>query len=452
MKRLLPEADHPEIPPDREGGSSSWVHLGLILSGRLAQVSSLALLPLWIGLTALVSWLWQPLWISGGAGFALFLLLDAVMLAFLPRTHRSWGPVTPPLLGLAVVRLLFFAAGGLLAGHDRGLGVTLLANAALSGMAFYATWIEPFQIHRTRMRMHIDGWSPGESIRVMHISDIHFERASLRETRLLDLVREERADLLLLTGDYLNLSSVYDPTAQQGVRHLLAQLTAPLGVYAITGSPVVDIEGIVPEIFDGLDIRWLDDEAVPVDVSGHTLWLLGVRNTYDEQRDTQALEKLADATPEEAFRVLLYHTPDLMPVAAKLGVDLYMCGHTHGGQIRLPGYGAVATSSRWGKRYEQGRYQEGETTLYVSRGLGLEGLGAPRARFLAPPEIIVWELEARAIAVSVGQGATHLGFGVRGASGVARRWDEQSALHLFCPTAIALARGKHPLKNGRPAV
>jgi predicted MPP superfamily phosphohydrolase len=81
-----------------------------------------------------------------------------------------------------------------------------------------------------------------------------------------------------------------------------------------------------------------------------------------------------------------------MPEAVELGVDLYLCGHTHGGQIRLPGFGALITSSEFWKRYEMGRYEENGTTLYVSRGLGMEGLGAPRARFLSRPEIIEWRL------------------------------------------------------------
>ena len=106
---------------------------------------------------------------------------------------------------------------------------------------------------------------------------------------------------------------------------------------------------------------------------------------------------MSEQVPAGAFSILLYHTPDLMPYIADArvagtGVTLYLAGHTHGGQIRLPIYGALATSSRWGKRYEMGRYYEGETTLYVSRGLGMEGLGAPRARFLAPPEIILWNI------------------------------------------------------------
>ena len=186
---------------------------------------------------------------------------------------------------------------------------------------------------------------------------------------------------------------MYDPVAQAGVRELLARLHAPLGVYAVTGSPVVDVTGIVPEIFAGLDIRWLNDEAHTIRHGEQALHLLGVRTTYDETRDAAALQRLMQASPRDALTLLLYHTPDLMPEAARLGVQLYLCGHTHGGQLRLPFYGALATSSRWGKKYEMGLYHEGDATLYVSRGLGMEGLGAPRARFLAAPEVILWTID-----------------------------------------------------------
>jgi predicted MPP superfamily phosphohydrolase len=70
-----------------------------------------------------------------------------------------------------------------------------------------------------------------------------------------------------------------------------------------------------------------------------------------------------------------------------------LSGHTHGGQVRLPWFGALVTSSLYGKAFEMGRYQLAGLTLYVTRGIGLEGSAAPRARFLCPPEVIVWEID-----------------------------------------------------------
>jgi predicted MPP superfamily phosphohydrolase len=383
----------PTIPPDRADGSSSFVHLALIVSGALGRIEPLNLLPAWAALAAIAGWPWQTLRLPAIILSAFFLIVDWAMLGLLPVKRRSWGPVTPSLLGLALVRTFLSWTGAWLVPNATGLGLIALVHTLLSAVAIYATWIEPFRLGVTQQTYHPPQWDHrAPSLRVLHISDLHFEGQSPREDALLAQVTALAPDLILLTGDYLNLSSVYDPAAQAGAREVLAQLHAPLGVYAVTGSPVVDVTGIVPQIFAGLDIHWLDDEASVIQHGEYTLSLLGVRTTYDEDRDAAALQRLAQAVPHDAVSLLLYHTPDLMPVAAQFGIQVYFCGHTHGGQLRLPFYGALATSSRWGKKYEMGLYREGNSTLYVSRGLGMEGLGAPRARFLAAPEIVLWTI------------------------------------------------------------
>lgn len=81
--------------------------------------------------------------------------------------------------------------------------------------------------------------------------------------------------------------------------------------------------------------------------------------------------------------------PDL--VEDLTGADLYLAGHTHGGQVRVPGYGALVTFSRFDKKYEMGRYDVNGTALYVHRGVGFEP-GLPKVRFLCRPEIAVFDL------------------------------------------------------------
>jgi len=100
----------------------------------------------------------------------------------------------------------------------------------------------------------------------------------------------------------------------------------------------------------------------------------------------------------EKFRVLLfdefrlYHYPDAIEEAAQHRIDLYCAGHTHGGQVALPFYGAIITLSKFGKKYESGLRRLEDTWLYVNRGIGMEGGPAPRVRFCARPEITVIEL------------------------------------------------------------
>ena len=104
------------------------------------------------------------------------------------------------------------------------------------------------------------------------------------------------------------------------------------------------------------------------------------------------LKKMMLSAPQDGLKLLLMHPPDIAPEANDAGIDLYFCGHTHGGQIRFPLVGAVFSSSHLGNQFIMGRYELGNMTLYTARGVGMEGLGAPRARFLCPPEIVLWEI------------------------------------------------------------
>jgi len=383
-------------PPHPPGYRPNYIHLAITVAGFLERIPPLALTPTWLALSAIGCWTWGDLRLP--AAVLLFgpILADGTGLALLPRAGRSFGPVTPPLLALALTRTAIHAALGLAWPTLPGLLLTTALQLAILAAALYATWIEPFQLTVTSMALQspkLDGHPP---IRLLHISDIHVEGITPRERNLLHQIEALAPDVVVLTGDYLNLSSVNDPQAQTQAHDLLAQICAhaPGPVYAITGSPPVDRPEIVPRIFSDLPIIWLLDEIQDLHLNGHTLRLVGLRCTADRSRDIPRLRRLLDGpsgTPSP-FTLLLYHSPDLMPEAVGMEVDLYLCGHTHGGQIRLPLWGAIVTSSDFWKRYEMGRYEEGGTTLYVSRGLGVEGLGAPRARFLAPPEIILWTL------------------------------------------------------------
>ena len=89
---------------------------------------------------------------------------------------------------------------------------------------------------------------------------------------------------------------------------------------------------------------------------------------------------------------MLCHKPYIFKEAADRNLDLIVSGHTHGGQIRLPFYGAIFSDSSESKKYQMGEYTVGPTALYVSRGIGMAGGLLPRMRFLCPPELVLVEL------------------------------------------------------------
>jgi len=406
---------------------TAWMHkLFWLLQRLLPRGEPGTSMPLWPGFTAALflgaaavfSYLaWRLLGAAGmersrSAGLAALILLgfgllDWALLAALPRLGLSYGAITRGLLGITGLRLGAFAilTGALLAlgGWARlggptgfsaqpppnGLYLLVILNAMLTGLAVYGLYFEPFDLRTTTVRLAGPVRSDGEPLRILQISDIHVERITRRERALLERVEQLKPDLIVLTGDYTNLDYIEDPQALQDTRYLLSQLSAPYGVYAVTGS--VDIPPLVDSVFDGLPVCLLQDEVALMQAGQTTLAIIGVSDE-GRGRDAEALEELAQTIPADAYRLLLYHTPDLIETAVRQKIDLYLAGHTHGGQVRLPFYGAVVTMSAYGKRYEGGLYQHNPTTLYVSRGVGMEGMGLPRVRFLCPPEITLFEL------------------------------------------------------------
>ncbi len=318
------------------------------------------------------------------AAFVLFLFFlgDWVLLASLPKVGKSFGPDRPPTLILAIMRAVIAILP---------LSIMLPIQAVGTLLVIYSFWIEPHRIHLTRQTIVTSKLSASASLKILHLGDLHVERITERERQLNRLVADLKPDLILFSGDFINLSYLFDPVSWQNARDVMREWTAPLGVYVVTGSPAVDRPEIMPNVLDGLPVRWLNNEKVMLDVAGQKVAVIGVSCTHVPYKDAPQVVALQNGRVAD-FSILLYHSPDLAPDAAEAGIDLQLSGHTHGGQVRLPGFGAIFTGSLYGKQLEAGRKQIGDMVLYVSRGIGLEGAAAPRVRFLCPPEVILWEI------------------------------------------------------------
>jgi predicted MPP superfamily phosphohydrolase len=349
-----------------------------------------------------------PLWGLGtGLATLLFCLSDWALLRTLPWLRLSFSTnILGPLLASVVMRLALL--WGMLAtvlvllwrAHDkdaphlgRGVLATFLAlNAALSLVQAHAYVVEPLLVQTTELSfasLALDADVP--PVRIVQLSDTHIERNSYREARVIRQVNAAEPDIVVLTGDYLNLSRLRDPVSADHFRQFVSQIRAPYGIYAVRGSVEPTLESMVG-LIEGTDVTWLEQESVTLDVRGQRLTLVGVACSHRLAQDRARLAQALARAPDDTMTVLLYHSPDLIEAARERQVDLYLGGHTHGGQLRLPLYGAIATGSAYGKQFEHGLYVEGDTAMYISRGIGFEGGGMPRARFLCPPEIVRLDL------------------------------------------------------------
>lgn len=379
-RELDPNADH------------ALIHILLVSSLQLQY------LPRWliVGLYALgalaVALAWGPEQglSAGGIAFGAALGLWG-MLWLLPRAGRSFGPEIPPSFALTVVIVVLLIGLGLLRAPLAGAAALVLIIMAL---AFYSTWIEPFRLGVTRQRLIVPGWR-GDPLRLLHISDLHVERITPRERQLNALIEQIQPDVIAFTGDFVNLTYNADPVAADQIRQVIDAWRARLGTFAVPGTPAVEPLERVQEFVAGMDhAELLLNRWAVIDCGDNRVAIAGMITTHELVVDRRTVAQLGMSAPAAAVRILLSHAPDVIPEAACAGFDLYLCGHTHGGQIRLPILGPLLTASQLGRRYAMGRVQTGRMISYTVRGVGMEGLGAPRARFLCPPEIVLWEIGA----------------------------------------------------------
>lgn len=251
----------------------------------------------------------------------------------------------------------------------------------------YARLVEPFWPEVTHVQVHSAKLPPGSRpirIRVVHISDIHADPEARLEPRLPALIAAEAPDLIVYTGDSLNA-----PGGLDNFRTLMTRLAAIAPTYAVRGNWDVWLWGDI-DLFGGTGVIELDGTAARVPSSLPVDVFVAGAAAGSPERIATALA----AVPPGAISILLYHYPDEILEVARLahGADLYCAGHTHGGQVGLPLYGAMVTLSRFGKRYESGLHREGSTWLHVNRGIGMEGGHAPRVRFMARPEVTVIDI------------------------------------------------------------
>ena len=315
----------------------------------------------------------------------LFILSDWLLIALLPVSRRSFGPVKPVVLALALLRTVFFLLPN---------GWNLVLEFIGTLLVIYGFYIEPF-----RLEIHNETFSTtklafGQHLRIVHLGDLHIERTTRREEAILRALAALKPDLILFSGDILNLSYLEDAQAQVDARAFLGELSAPLGIYGVAGSPAVDLPELFPRLVENTPLHWLDGKAAKVNIGDRPLSIYGLSCFHNPDADSQALEKVLHSYPmeQDSFNILLYHAPDLAPNASTYSFDLQLSGHTHGGQVCLPLYGALYTGSLYKKAFEAGRYLVNGMTLYVTRGLGMEGAVAPRVRVLCHPELIVWDI------------------------------------------------------------
>jgi len=254
----------------------------------------------------------------------------------------------------------------------------LLAAVAVDAFLIEPTWLEVTRVELPNSKLT-------QRVRLVVLADLQTDRIGAYERNVLRRVLQEKPDLILFAGDYLQTDGKRFERLRNEFNRFLHEIgfSAPQGTFAVGGN--VDPAGW-PEIFSGLPVEVIRVSS-SFEVAGMHLTCLGITDSFDH---SLVIHPPAD----DGFHIVLGHSPDY--ALGSIGADLLIAGHTHGGQVRLPLIGPPAVLSRIPRAWSSGINDlPGGGKLLVSRGVGMERGGAPRLRFLCRPELVVIDLVPR---------------------------------------------------------
>lgn len=281
--------------------------------------------------------------------------------------------------------------GTLRIGRQRVNKAVILGGAAfgalVSGAAVEGFLREPFQLDVQRLSMVLPSLPVKfDGLKVAQLSDLHIHSVSRAYRLVIDVIRREHPNLVVITGDLVDR-----PEETSACILFLRQVRKAAGV------PVVVVPGnwdhrAFPtkqsiaawhqRLQEETGVRVLANQNAVLHRHDSRIWLVGTDDPYFGHADLDASFR---GVPDTAFALVLTHAPEAFEeLAQRPAAKVVLAGHTHGGQVRLPFIGAVRVPSRYGTRFARGLFKMGDTFFYVNAGIGMSHLPI---RFLCRPEL-----------------------------------------------------------------
>ena len=285
--------------------------------------------------------------------------------------------------------------------HSRGRLTRAFARPPFHDESGHKGWfgkISRAQRHLIRhLRLEIGGWPHWQRpLRVVFLSDFHTGSHSNDVSRLTSIIAEAASvtpDVALFGGDYVNMHLFgRGRVPPRTIAAILSHIKAPLGRFAILGNHDYDYDrhAVTAALLDS-GITVLEHDGCMVQFQDRSIRIVGIPDAHIARPEAYSL--LADLSPHRPT-IVLAHDPvwfgHLPP-----GPHLMLAGHTHGGQIRLPGIGIVKKATKAPRRWCHGLVKERGQYLYVTSGIGTSGVPV---RWGVPPEFAVLDLMGTALA------------------------------------------------------
>ncbi|MCD6090658.1 MAG: metallophosphoesterase family protein [Bacteroidales bacterium] len=221
-----------------------------------------------------------------------------------------------------------------------------------------------------------------DGFKILHLSDLHIDAVEGLDNAIIERIKKVDFNLCVLTGDYRKESSGVFTHILSPIEKISKQIQSEFGPLAILGNHDTYLMANYEE---ESGMRLLINEKVELKRGEDKIIVSGTDDPFSFY--TSAC--LMAFTPEKAFKIAMVHTSELADIAAENDYNLYLCGHTHGGQICLPGGKALISHQTDGNKHVKGFWQLDKMIGYTSVGCGVSGVPL---RFNCMPEITVFEL------------------------------------------------------------
>lgn len=220
-----------------------------------------------------------------------------------------------------------------------------------------------------------------DGFRVLFISDLHIDGMDLLTAKLLEMIDSAEYDICILGGDYTFKYGKEEGTDHSNLTKIAEKLVAKSRVLGVLGNH--DMYNVA-ELLDGIGVEMLINDNTLIEKDGEKMYFAGIDDSHYYGSDN--VPQAGTGIDGWSFKVMVGHSPERLAEAQNAGYDLYLAGHTHGGQVCLPGGTQIVRGASLPRRFLRGKWHYGKMFGYTSNGAGTSGLAV---RYFCSPEISV---------------------------------------------------------------